>query len=381
MTTKNNKSSINFLQYVEKIEDPRIEKNKLHSLADILFITLCGTICGAERWNDFSDFGNSKLDYLRKFVPLKNGIPSKSTFQRVISSIKPEEFKLCFNSWVQSIQQELGDVIAIDGKVLRRSFDHANEKSAIHMVSAFAADAKLVLAQQKVDEKSNEITAIPKLLAVLELRGAIVTIDAMGCQKSIVADIVAGGGDYVIAVKGNQGKLHQQITRHFNHFFDMQHNKNVCVNKTDEMSRGRHEIRHCLATSDIDWLEGKDNWNGLKTIIAVESRRTVKDEESIEKRYYISSLAADSENINRIVRSHWAIENSLHWVLDVVFREDDSRIRSGDGAENMATIKHVALNHLQAAKQSFGKSMSIRGLIKNAGWNDDVLSKVVAATI
>jgi len=381
MTTSNTKSSINFLQHIEKIEDPRIDRHKLHSLADILLITLCGAICGAESWQDFSDFGHSKLDYLRKFSPIENGIPSKNTFQRVISSIKPEEFKQCFNSWIQSVQQELGDVIAIDGKVLRRSFDRANSKSAIHMVSAFAADAKLVLAQQKVDEKSNEITAIPKLLKVLELNGAIVTIDAMGCQKSIVRDISTGGGDYVIAVKGNQGKLHQQISHHFNNFFDMQHNTNVSVDKTDDMSRGRQEIRHCLATSSIDWLEGRGDWSKLKTIIAIESRRTVKGQESVEKRYYISSLAADSADINRIVRSHWSVENSLHWVLDVVFREDDSRIRSGDGAENMATVKHVALNHLQAAKPHFGKSMSIKRLRKNAGWNDDILSKIVTVKI
>ena len=374
-------STISLLQHFEEIEDPRIDRHKLHTLPDILLVMFCGVICGVESWRDFVDFGESKLDYLRRFTPLANGIPSKNTFNRVISSLDPEEFKQCFCSWTRSLQQELGDVIAIDGKALRRSFDKASDKSPIHMVSAFATDAKLVLAQQKVDEKSNEITAIPKLLKLLELKGAVVTLDAMGCQKSITKNIIEDGGDYAITVKGNQQKLHDQISKHFNHLFDMQYNKHVNVSVSEERNRGRGEIRTCFATSNIEWLEGKDDWRGLKSIVVVESKRTVNDVTSVEKRYYISSLASNAEELNRIVRSHWGIENSLHWVLDVVFREDDSRIRLGNATENMAIIKHMSLNQLQAAKPKFRKDMSIKRLRKKAGWDNDTLDTIITTQI
>ena len=374
-------SSISFLHHFDELEDPRIDRHKLHSLPDTLLIMFCGVICGVESWRDFVDFGESKIDYLRQFTDLDNGIPSKNTFNRVISSLNPEAFKKCFCGWVQNVQHELGDVIAIDGKALRRSFDKANDKSAIYMVSAFATEAKLVLAQQKVDEKSNEITAIPKLLELLELKGAVVTIDAMGCQKSITKNIIDGGGNYAIAVKGNQKKLHAQIARHFNHFFDMQYNKHVDFSMREELNRGRLETRKCLATSDIDWLEGKEGWVGLKSIVAIESKRTVKEVTSIETRYYISSLEPDSQEISRIIRSHWGVENALHWVLDVVFREDDSRIRSGHAAENMARIKHVALNLLQTAKPKFRKDMSIKRLRKKAGWDNETLDKIITTQI
>lgn len=373
--------SINFLRHFEAIEDPRVDRHKLHSLPDILLIMLCGVICGVESWRDFVDFGESKLDYLRRFSPLENGIPSKNTFNRVVSSLDPEQFKRCFCNWIGSLQQELGDVIAIDGKALRRSYDKANGKSAIHMVSAFASNAKLVLAQQKVDEKSNEITAIPKLLQLLELKGAVVTIDAMGCQKSITKQIIDGGGHYAIAVKENQPKLHTQISKHFNNLFDMQYNKHVDFSVSSEKNRGRIETRRCMVTSNIDWLDGKESWQGLKSIIVIESKRTVNEITSIENRYYISSLDSNSEEMNRIIRSHWAVENSLHWVLDVVFGEDDSRVRSGHAAENMALIKHVALNQLQMAKPNFRKDMSIKRLRKKAGWDNDTLDTIITAQV
>jgi len=370
--------SINFLQHFEEIDDPRVDRHKLHSLPDILLIMFCGVICGVESWRDFVDFGESKIDYLRRFSPLENGIPSKNTFNRVISSLDPEQFKHCFCNWICSLQQELGDVIAIDGKVLRRSYDRANGKSAIHMVSAFASNAKLVLAQQKVDEKSNEITAIPKLLQLLELKGAVVTIDAMGCQKNITKNIIDGGGNYAIAVKENQPKLHAQISQHFNNLFDMQYNKHVDVSVSEEKNRGRVETRKCMVTSNIDWLNGKEGW---QSIVVIESKRTVNEITSIEKRYYISSLDSSSEEMNRIIRSHWAVENSLHWVLDVVFGEDDSRVRSGHAAENMALIKHVALNQLQMAKPNFRKDMSIKRLRKKAGWDSETLDTIITAQV
>jgi predicted transposase YbfD/YdcC len=374
-------SSISFLSNFENIEDPRIDRHKLHSLSDILLIIFSGSICGAESWQDFADFAEAKLDYLRRFTALENGAPSKNTLHRVISRINPEQFKTCFHQWIRGIQRELGDVIAIDGKVLRGSFDKATEQSAIHMVSAFSTGTKLVLAQQKVDEKSNEITAIPKLLDMLMLKGAVVTMDAMGCQKSITRNIINAGGDYAIAVKGNQKKLHEQLKTHFNNVFDMQYHKQVDVSMSKEKNRNRIEQRLCLATSNIDWLEEKEKWAGLKSVIVVESKRTLNGKTSVEKRYYISSLEANAERLNSIARAHWGIGNSLHWILDATFNEDASRNRLNDTPENMALIKHVVLNQLQVAKRDFKKGMSIKGLRKNAGWKYVVLDKVLMARL
>lgn len=374
-------SLLDIAKYFSGLDDPRIDRKKLHSLPDILFIAFCGAICGAESWRDFSDFGESKIDFLRKYTPLENGIPSKNTFNRVISSLCPEQFKTCFSTWVSDFQSALGRVIAIDGKTLRRSFDKAAGTSAIHMVSAFASEARLVLAQQKVADKSNEITAIPKLLDLLALEGAVITIDAMGCQKSIAKQIVDGGGDYVLAVKGNQGTLHSQIAKHFSNLFDMQHNKFVDTSVMEEISRGRREIRKCWATEKLDWLEGDGLWAGLRTCAVIQSERTIDEATSIETRYYISSIEADAESLNKIVRAHWGVENSLHWVMDVVFGEDYSRIRTANGAENMSTIKHVALNKLQSAKLQFKKDMSIKRLRKKAGWDDVTLDTILRAEI
>jgi len=374
-------SILDIAKHFSGLEDPRIDRQKLHSLPDILFIAFCGAICGAESWRDFVDFGESKIDFLRKYTPLENGIPSKNTFNRVISSLDPEQFKDCFAKWVESFQRTLGRVIAIDGKTLRRSFDTAAGSSAIHMVSAFASEARLVLAQQKVADKSNEITAIPKLLDLLALDGALVTIDAMGCQKTVAKRIIDGGGDYVLAVKGNQGTLHSQITHHFNNIFDMQHNKFVDTSIIDETSRGRHEIRKCLSTEMLDWLEGKELWPGLRSCAVIESKRTVGEITTTEKRYYISSIESQADSLNKVVRAHWGVENSLHWIMDVVFGEDYSRVRTANGAENMSMIKHVALNKLQSAKSEFKKDMSIKRLRKKAGWDDETLDTILRATI
>ena len=222
-------SVIDLVNYFSTLKDPRIERQKLHSLPDILFIVFCGAICGVETWEDFVDFAECKIDVIQQYASLNNGIPSKNTFNRVISSLDPSEFRECFLRWASDFQQELGRVMAIDGKTLRRSFDKANERASIHMVSAFASEARLVLAQEKVSEKSNEITAIPNLIDMLNLTGSIVMIDAMGCQKAIAEKIVDAGGDYVLAVKGNQNKLYSQIMTHFNHMLDMEYNKHVDV--------------------------------------------------------------------------------------------------------------------------------------------------------
>lgn len=372
---------IDLVKYFSCLKDPRVERQKLHSLPDILFIVFCGAICGVETWEDFVDFAECKIDFLKKYTSLENGIPSKNTFNRVISSLDPAAFRECFLRWASDFQKELGRVIAIDGKVLRRSFDKASDSSSIHMVSAFASEARLVLAQEKVAEKSNEITAIPNLIDMLDLNNSVVTIDAMGCQKAIAQKIVSAGGDYVLAVKGNQNKLHEQISKHFAHLFDMEYNKYINVSVMEDKSRGRIETRKCLATQELSWLEVKDQWPGLRCCIVLESKRCINNETTTERRYYISSLSNDAESINKIIRAHWSVENSLHWIMDVVFGEDYSRIRTANGAENMSMIKHVALNKLQAAKPSFKKNMSIKRLRKNAGWDDDVLETILKIDI
>ncbi len=377
MTVK--KTNLEFLSYFNELEDPRIDRKKLHSLSDILLILFCGAICGAESWRDFVRFGEAKLDYLRRFTPLENGIPSKSTFSRVVSLLKPEAFERCFINWVDALQENIADVIAIDGKTLRRSFDKSCNKSAIHRVSAFAANTRLVLGQKKVDEKSNEITAIPKLLKSLEIQGAIITIDAMGCQKEIAKTVNLGEADYVLALKANQEGLYEQVKHHFSNFFDMSRNKYVDHHKKIEKNRGRIETRECLMTENIDWLKGEDKWSGLKSIIAVKSQRTINGKTATDYRYFISSLESNAEVAQTAIRAHWAIENSLHWVMDMVFREDESRVRLDNSAENMSVLKHAALNQLQRAKPKFKKDASIKGLRKMAGWDHSVLDRILCA--
>lgn len=379
MTTKN--TSCDLITYFSEIKDPRIDRQKLHALPDILFVVFCGVICGVESWADFVLFGESKLDFLRQYVPLKNGIPSKNTFQRVITRLDSEAFRTCFLNWVSAYEKELGRTIAIDGKTLRRSFDTAANSTAVHMVSAFASEARLVLAQEKVAEKSNEITVIPKIIDMLEIKNSIVTIDAMGCQRAISEKIIRAGGDYVIALKGNQNTLHKAVSKHFNNTFDMSHCKRVDFFESKERNRNRIEHRKCWVTEAIEQLALPDPWPGMKSCLLIESRRECDGKETLEQRFYISSLEANAQLHHKIVRSHWAIENSLHWVMDMVFREDESRIRDGFGAENMSLIKHVALNKLQAVKSESKRVVSLKGLRKKAGWDDATLHSILQKVI
>lgn len=372
---------IDLVKYFQALEDPRVERQKLHSLSDILFIVFCGVLCGSESCRDLVDYAESKLDFIRRYIPLKNGVPSKSTFNRVLSCLDPKEFKACFIDWVKDFNRDLGDVIAIDGKTLRRSYDGVKGTSTIHIVSAFASEARLVLAQERVDEKSNEITAIPDLLNMLSLNKSVVTIDAMGCQKAIAKKIVTGKGHYVLAVKGNQNKLYESICKHFNNLFDMRINKYVSYHSVEEKNRNRIETRSCYATEKLETLKGVEGWEGIKSCIAIESKRLTDKKESIETRYYISSLPANAEHINTIVRAHWGIENALHWTLDVVFGEDYCRIRDKNLAENMAMVRHVTLNKLQAAKPLFRKGTSLKGLRKKAGWDNDTLDTILQCDI
>ena len=341
------------VEHFSSITDPRIDRCKLHKLIDILVIATCATICGAETWEEFELFGESNKDWFKKFLELPNGIPSHDTFRRVISRIDPRQFQQCFLEWVRSAYEiTRGQVVAIDGKLSRRSRNSKAGKSAINMVSAWASENRLVLGQVKVDDKSNEITAIPQLLDMLEVAGCIVTIDAIGCQTEIAEKIIEKEADYVLAVKGNQGNLYEDIVGYFDWALEDKFNQtSYTTYETIDGEHGRIERRRYYATSDIEWLRKKSCWKGLRSIAMVESERTVQGKEtSLERRYYISSLQADAKQLGKAIRGHWSVENSLHWVLDVGFREDASRIRKDHAPENMATLRHIALNLLKAER-------------------------------
>ena len=359
--------------------DPRVERTKRHSLTDILVISICGFVCGIDTWVELEEFAEIREDWFRTFLDLPNGIPSHDTFGRFFAAMDPEEFSRCFTRWVNSISVVTeGEVVAIDGKTLRRSFDRASSKAAIHMVSAWAAGNGLVLGQVKTEEKSNEITAIPKLLEILHLQGCIVTIDAMGCQKAIVKDIVDRGADYVISLKGNQGTLHEKTAAFFaeareERFETVPH----VYTETLEQEHGRVEHRRYWLTSHIGNLREAKAWFGLTSLGMVESTRTLNGVTSTEVRHFICSFdGTDAEKFARAVRSHWAVENNLHWVLDVAFDEDSCRVRNNHAPENMAMLRHIALNLLKADTTT---RAGIKIRRKKAGWSPDYLCHLLGA--
>jgi predicted transposase YbfD/YdcC len=361
------------------LEDPRAEHLTDHKLIDIIMIAICAVICGAETWTDIELFGNERLDWLRQFLELENGIPSHDTFGRVFGGIDAEQFQACFVSWVQAVfHATKGQVIAVDGKQARRSHDRTNGKQAIHVISAWATANHLVLGQRKVDEKSNEITAIPELLRLLDVSGCIVTIDAMGCQTGIVEQIIDQAADYVLTVKENQGYLYEDIAL----FFQLAHQNdfqkvNYTFDRTVNKGHGRIETRQCWAISGEDslqFLRDHEQWKGLQTIAMVNSQRQVKSKITIETRYYISSLPNDAKKILHAARSHWGVENSLHWVLDVAMGEDISRIRKDNAPENMAALRRIALNLL---KQEKTLKRGIQGKRLKAALSPDYLLKVL----
>jgi predicted transposase YbfD/YdcC len=361
------------------LEDPRAEHLTDHKLIDIIMIAICAVICGAETWTDIELFGNERLDWLRQFLELENGIPSHDTFGRVFAGIDAEQFQVCFASWVQAVfHATKGQVIAVDGKQARRSHDRTNGKHAIHVISAWATANHLVLGQRKVDEKSNEITAIPELLRLLDVSGCIVTIDAMGCQTEIAEQIIDQEADYVLTVKENQGHLYEDIDL----FFQLAHQNdfqkvNYTFDRTVNKGHGRIETRQCWAISGEDslqFLRDHEQWKGLRTIAKVNSQRQVKSKITIETRYYISSLPNDAKKILQAARSHWGVENSLHWVLDVAMGEDDSRIRKDNAPENMAALRRIALNLL---KQEKTLKRGIQGKRLKAALSPDYLLKVL----
>jgi predicted transposase YbfD/YdcC len=367
-------------EYLASIRDPRVERTKRHKLIDILIIGVCSVICGAETWEEMELFGRSKEEWFKSFLELPNGIPSHDTIARVFARIDPNEFRESFLGWIGSVYRMTGkQVIAIDGKQSRRSHDRRNGKGAVQMVSAWARDNGLVLGQKKVADKSNEITAIPELLKILAISGCIVTIDAMGCQTEIASQIVEKEGDYVLAVKGNQGMLLDDLTRYFDWALqDKFKQTSYTYHETVDSEHGREERRRYWSSEDIAWIRNKGAWKNLNSITMVESERTIEGETSREKRYYISSLAGEAKQIGEAIRGHWSIENSLHWVLDVAFHEDQSRIRKDHAPENMATLRHIALNLLKQDKASDKVSrVGIKSRRLKAGWNETYLLKVL----
>ncbi len=365
----------NILDHFAEMTDPR-EDNRWHKLLDIIAIVICSSICGADKWDDVEEFGKAKYDWLNTFLDLGHGIPSSDTYRRVFARLDPQVFNKCFFSWIKAINPKCkNEIISIDGKTCRHSYDTANDKSAIHVVSAWANKAGLTLGQVKVNEKSNEITAIPELIDALDVENSIITIDAMGTQKKIVSKIVKKKADYIIALKGNQGTLKDDVELYFNETSDSDLKKKpFSYYSTFNNDHGRIENREYWATEDIDWLSMKNDWEGLRSICMVKSKITEKNKTSSETRFFISSLIPDASVIGKGIRAHWGIENSLHWVLDMAFREDECRKRIDNSAENFAILRHITLNLLKQEKTC---KRSIAGKRLLAGWNVKYLEKIL----
>jgi len=360
------------------IEDPRRDhETKLHLLEDILVMAVCATIGGADGWEEIAEFAEVKQEWFASFLELPNGVPSHDTFRRVVILLKPDEIERVFLEWISSsVKLSGGTLVNIDGKQIRASKKSVDGKGALRMVSAWVSSQAVVLGQVKTDEKSNEITAIPELLQLLELNGCIVTIDAMGCQTGIVKQIIRQGGDYVISLKGNQGNLHREVKDYLD-WAERQKFKDIRFDyyETLEKGHGRIERRRCWVTEEIQCLEQKADWEGLQSVIMVEAtREVIGGEKTVERRYFISSLAGNAKEALRCVRGHWAIENELHWCLDIGFREDECRTRTGNAAENLAIVRHIAINLL---KQEKSCKMGIKGKRLKAGWNENYMLKVL----
>lgn len=363
------------------VEDPRVDRTKAHELVDILVLSVLAVLCGADGWEDIELFGKIRLQWLRKFIKLRNGVPSHDTISRVFRVIKPSAFHDAFLAWVNGLglTNEGLNVIAIDGKSLRRSHDKKHAKNMLHSVAAWSTANKLVLGVQSVDQKSNEITAIPELLKNLELKGAIITTDAMGSQKEIAAQIIEGGGDYVLAIKDNHPTLTQAIAEHF----DKVHEEGLVENEvrqhqTIDEKHGRSEKRiYCHAAIPESIKELTDSWSKAKSIEQVHNIVVRDGKETAEVRYFLSSLPVGVKRFGEVVRSHWGIENSLHWVLDVTFNEDQSRIRKGGSPDNFALLRRFAINilSLDTSKESTRKKR------KRAAWDENYLLNCLAKSI
>ena len=367
---------VEWLEHFEDLVDPRQSGKVWYPLDEVLLLCLLAVLAGAEGWVEVEEFGQSKLAFLRRFRAFEKGTPTHGQLGEIFAALDAEAFQQCFINWVASLTKLGPDIVAIDGKTLRRSYQAGGGKAPIHMISAWASRQRLVLGQIKVAAKSNEITAIPDLLDLLTLKGATVTIDAMGCQREIAAKIIAKDADYVLALKGNQSSLRNDVELFFTShkespFKDM----TVSRHQTLEKSHGRIETRSVTALNQIDWLTKRHDWPGLKSIVMVESvREIIGGKTEHETRYYISSLAADAAQQGDAIRSHWGVE-AHHWVMDMVFRDDECRIRKANAPANFATVKHIASNLLRRAA---GKK-SLRVKRRLAAWNDSYLASLIAA--
>ena len=356
--------------YFEQIPDPRIHRNRKHLLIDIIILSIIAVLCGAESWDSIEMYGKSKKDFLSKILKLPNGIPSHDTINRVFSLIRADKFEQLFTQWAQSLKDPgiSKEVIAIDGKSIRGSKDSYHDKSAIHLVNAWANSNGLVLGQVKTDEKSTEITAIPELLRILDIEGCIVTIDAMGTQRKIAQTIVDLEADYILAVKENQSYLKEDVE---STFFRQQPDS---VDEAVEKGHGRIEIRKCEVINKIDFIDQKEQWAGLRSLARITAQREIRDMVTTEVRLYISSVEADAKEFNSYIRQHWSVENSLHWTLDVTFREDAQRKRNGKAAQNFALVQKIALNLL---KKEESKRMSLKNKRLVAAWDSEFLMKIL----
>ena len=381
-TVDQNTLFVSIQENFSAIKDPRIERTKLHLLEDIIALTICAVIAGCESWVDVENYGKNKEEWLKTLLKLPNGIPSHDTIGRVFSLLDPESFQECFSSWMKSLVNNAKGIIAVDGKSVKGSAGACKGKKAIHMISAFACSNNLVIGQVKTEDKSNEITAIPELLRVLDLNGCVVTIDAMGCQKTIAKQITEQGGDYVFGLKGNQGNLHKEVKELFAEC--QKEDFKACsssYHREEEKNHGRTEIREYWTVTemplivDAEMIWRKERWKGLKIIGMVKSQRTIRGKTSTETRYYIGSLKNDAKAFAEAVRKHWYIENKLHWMLDISFREDECQVRNRNAAENFSTIRRIALNLLKQEKTAKG---GVKAKRLQTGWNNDYLLKVLA---
>lgn len=377
------------IEHFKDLPDPRINRTKDHDLIDILVIAVCTLLCAGETFNDMEDFGKAKQDWFKTFLTLRHGIPSHDTFNRVFAALDPEGFLDCFLRWTQSLRQTVAqEIVALDGKALRRALNA--DHSLKYVVSAWAEGNGLVLGQLKVNDKSNEITALPELLRVLELTGCIVTVDAMGCQKKIAREIREADADYVLALKGNQETVHEEVKAFLDEAVaEMARPRPVGARlskaaaslgvwETVEKDHGRLETRRYYQSAALDWFADRGKWEGLLSVGMVEAVREIGGKRTVERRYYLTSLPPGVETLARAVRGHWGVENKLHWVLDVCFREDQSRARTGYAAENLATLRRLALNLLRREKT---KKRGIKGKQLNAGWDHSYLLRLLGVQI
>ena len=366
-----------FLDVFSQLEDPRVERTRLYTVSEILLTTLCGVIAGCDGWADIELFAKQRLDFLRQYLPFENGTPSDDTLRRFFRAVDPQRFQTLFAQWVSVSGLNApgqSSHIAIDGKTSRGSADGAQR--ALHLVSAYASETRLVLGQRDVSGKSNEITAIPLLLDLLDLRGSTLTLDAMGCQHTIADRIIAGGGHYLISLKGNQGCLHQNVVT----WFERPPPGAAIESFTDhDKGHGRLETRQVSVCNDVQWLHDRHpNWQSIGCIIELNGTRQVGERIGSEKRYYIGSRSIDAQRLLGTIRAHWAIENSLHWVLDMSFGEDQSRIRRDNAPANIAVIRHAVLNAINAVKT---KRTSIKQMRKLAGWDQATLQNILTALV